>query len=147
MELCDSCKKTLCDKKMEITRQGNLVTIRCIEYEKDPSKIHGYKKQLNRTARQYHTLMNLNIQEEKDMKKIRFLVNVPDKYTKEQYIKGQIKEFEDARADEILSAKRANGERYAEEVKEEVIETATKKVKAEIAVKKTRKKKENDVQR
>lgn len=79
------------------------------------------------------------------MKKLKFLVNVPDKYTKEQYIKSQIKEFEDARADEILSAKRANGERYAEEVKEEVIETATKKVKAETAVKKTRKKKENDV--
>ena len=44
MKLCDSCKKTLCDKKMEITRQGNLITIRCIEYEKDSSKIHGYKK-------------------------------------------------------------------------------------------------------
>ena len=39
------------------------------------------------------------------MKKIRFLVNVPDKYTKEQYTKGQVKEFEDARADEILSLK------------------------------------------
>ncbi len=70
--------------------------------------------------------------------KLRFLVNVPDKYTKEEYKKGQVKEFEDARADEILSAKRANGERYAEEV----IETATKKVKTETAVKKTRKKKE-----
>lgn len=79
------------------------------------------------------------------MKKIKFLVNVPDKYTREEYKKGQIKEFEDARADEILSAKRANGERYAEEVKEEVMETATKKVKAETAVKKTRKKKDNDV--
>ena len=75
------------------------------------------------------------------MKKLKFLVNVPDKYTREEYKKGQVKEFEDARADEILSAKRANGERYAEEVKEEVIETATKKVKAETAVKKTRKKK------
>ena len=61
MELCDSCKKTLCNKKMEITRKGNLVTIRCIEYEKDSSKIHGYKKQLNRTARQYDALMKLNI--------------------------------------------------------------------------------------
>lgn len=76
------------------------------------------------------------------MKKIKFLVNVPDKYTREEYKKGQIKEFENARADEILSAKKSNGERYAEEVKEEVIETATKKVKAETAVKKTRKKKE-----
>lgn len=61
MELCDSCKKTLCDKKMEITKQGNLVTIRCREYEKNPDKIHGYKKQLNRTARQCDTLMKLNI--------------------------------------------------------------------------------------
>ena len=76
------------------------------------------------------------------MKKLEFLVDVPDKYTKEEYKKGQVKEFEDARADEILSAKKANGERYAEEVKEEVIQTATKKVEAETAVKKTRKKKE-----
>lgn len=61
MELCDSCKKTLCDKKMEIIRQGNIVTIRCKEYEKDANKIQGYKRQLFRTARQGHTLMNLNI--------------------------------------------------------------------------------------
>ena len=61
MELCKTCKKTLCQKKIEIIKQGNLVTIRCIEYEKDPSKIHGYKKQLNRTARQYNALMKLNI--------------------------------------------------------------------------------------
>lgn len=61
MELCDSCKKTLCDKKMEITRQGDIVTIRCKEYEKDASKIYGYRKQLCRTARQCNTLMKLNI--------------------------------------------------------------------------------------
>ena len=61
MELCKTCKKTLCQKKIEITKQGNLVTIRCIEYEKDPSKIQGYKKQLNRTARQCDALMKLNI--------------------------------------------------------------------------------------
>jgi len=77
------------------------------------------------------------------MKKLEFLVDVPDKYTKEMYKKGQIKEFEDKRADEILSKKRANGEAYAREVEE--VETATKKVKAETAIKKTRKKKENDV--
>ena len=61
MELCDSCKKTLCDKNMEIIKEGNLVTIRCIDYEKDESKIQGYKKPLNRTARQENTLMKLNI--------------------------------------------------------------------------------------
>ncbi len=61
MELCDTCKKTLCEKNMEIVKQGNLVTIRCKGYEKDSSKIQGYKKQLNRTARQCDTLMKLNI--------------------------------------------------------------------------------------
>lgn len=75
------------------------------------------------------------------MKKLEFLVDVPDKYTKEMYTKGQVKEFEDKRAEEILSKKRANGQAYAREVIEE-IETATKKVKAETAVKKTRKKSE-----
>lgn len=61
MELCKTCKKTLCEKNMEIVKQGNLVTIRCLDYEKDESKIHGYKKQLNRTARQCDALMKLNI--------------------------------------------------------------------------------------
>lgn len=71
------------------------------------------------------------------MRKIRFLANVHDKYTQEKYVKGQEKEFDNKRADEILKTK------YAELVEE--VETATKKVKAETAVKKTRKKKENDV--
>lgn len=70
--------------------------------------------------------------------KIKFLVNVPDKYTREEYKKGQVKEFEDSRAKEILSAKQSNGQPYAKEVVE--IETAKKEVKAEKAVKKTTKK-------
>lgn len=78
------------------------------------------------------------------MKRLKFLVDVPDKYTREMYKKGDIREFNNKRAEEILSKKRANGEAYAEEVLEEV-ETATVKVKAETAVKKTRKKKDNDV--
>ena len=73
------------------------------------------------------------------MKKIKFLVNVKDKNTGELYKINDIKEFEDARADEILNKKRANGTRYAELVAEE-IETATKTVKAETAVKKPAKK-------
>lgn len=70
--------------------------------------------------------------------KIKFLVNVPDKYTKEEYKKGQVKDFEDKRAKEILSAKQPNGQPYAEEVKE--IEVAKKEIKTEKAVKKTTKK-------
>lgn len=74
------------------------------------------------------------------MKKIKFLVNVPDKYTREEYKEGQVKQFNNKRAEEILKARRSNGQAYAElieEVKE--IETATKKVKVETATKKTRK--------
>lgn len=72
--------------------------------------------------------------------KIKFLVDISDKYTKEEYRKGQLKEFEDKRAIEILSAKQSNGQPYAEEVKEEVVEVAKKEVKTEKAVKKTTKK-------
>ena len=75
------------------------------------------------------------------MKKIKFLVNVPDKYTGERYEKGQIKEFNNERVEEILKAKRPNGGPYAVLIEEE-IETATVKTKAEKAVKRTRKKKE-----
>ena len=70
--------------------------------------------------------------------KLKFLVNIGDKYTGEKYKVGQIKEFEDKRAKEILLAKQPNGQPYAEEVVE--IETATKKVKTEKAVRKTTKK-------
>ena len=74
------------------------------------------------------------------MKTLKFLVNVPDKYTGEQYVKGQIKDFEDKRAEEILSAKQSNGNPYVEEVKVQEVETATKEVKTEKAIKKTTKK-------
>lgn len=70
--------------------------------------------------------------------KLKFLVSVPDKYTGEKYKVGQIKEFEEIRAKEILSAKQPNGQPYAEEVVE--VETAKKEVKVEKAVKKTTKK-------
>ena len=76
------------------------------------------------------------------MKKIQFLVNVPDKYTRERYKKGQIKEFNNKRAEEILNTKRANGEPYAVLV-EEKIEKAIVKSKSEKAVKRTRK--NNDI--
>ena len=46
------------------------------------------------------------------MKKIKFLVNVPDKYTKEEYKKGQVKEFEDARADVFYAMSKISDEDY-----------------------------------
>lgn len=72
--------------------------------------------------------------------KIKFLVDVPDKYTREEYKKDQVKEFKKERAMEILSARQPNGQPYAIEVKEEVVEVAKKEVKTEKAVKKTTKK-------
>lgn len=50
------------------------------------------------------------------MKKIKFLRDVPDKYTKEMYVKNQEKIFENKRADEILNARDQEGKPYAEEV-------------------------------
>lgn len=68
------------------------------------------------------------------MKKLKFLVDVPDKYTREEYKTGQIKQFTNKRAEEILNAKRSNGEPYAILV-ENKKETATKKTEKEIAIK------------
>lgn len=70
--------------------------------------------------------------------KLKFLVNVPDKYTRELYQKDQVKEFEEKRAREILTARRRNGEPYAILIEE--IETATKKKNVETAIKNTKKK-------
>ena len=72
------------------------------------------------------------------MKKVEFLADTYDKYTYVDYKKGDIVEFKDKRAEEILAAKQRNGQPYAKIVEE--IETATKKVKAETATKKTAKK-------
>ena len=41
------------------------------------------------------------------MKKLKFLISVPDKHTGKQYEAGQVYEFEDKRADEILAARTA----------------------------------------
>ena len=73
------------------------------------------------------------------MKKLKFLVDTHDKYTKEKIKKGDIKKYNDERAKEILSARRGEGKPYAIEIKTDKVETATKKVKAETATKKTTK--------
>ena len=61
MKLCETCTKRNCKKRIVLTTQDNLMTIKCLDYEKDETKINGYKKQLERTARQCNTLMKLNI--------------------------------------------------------------------------------------
>ncbi|MBP3463806.1 MAG: hypothetical protein J6K45_04925 [Clostridia bacterium] len=51
------------------------------------------------------------------MKTIMFKKNVTDKNTNETYIKNQVKEFNNKRADEILKARDKEGKPYAEEIK------------------------------
>ena len=73
------------------------------------------------------------------MKTLLFKVDVPDKYTKERYFAGQVKRFEDERAEEILRARQSNGRPFAEIVEE--IETAVIEEEKEEAVQKTVRKK------
>lgn len=73
------------------------------------------------------------------MKRLKFLIQVTDKNTKEEYQEGQIVEFEDKRANEILEARLTSGEHYAIEVEEVEKEIAKKVVNKETAMKKTRK--------
>ena len=54
------------------------------------------------------------------MKKLKCLINVPDKYTGKEYKEGKVYEFEDERADEILACRtRVTKEPFFEEVIEE----------------------------
>ena len=59
MELCETCTKRNCNKRIVVTTQDNLMTIKCLDYEKDKNKIKGYKKQLERTARISKSVMGL----------------------------------------------------------------------------------------
>lgn len=42
MELCETCTKRNCKKRIVVTQQDNITTIKCLDYKKDKSKIHGY---------------------------------------------------------------------------------------------------------
>lgn len=61
MKLCETCTKQNCKKRVVVIQENNLITIKCLDYEKDETKIQGYKKQLERTTKQQDTLMKLNI--------------------------------------------------------------------------------------
>ena len=79
------------------------------------------------------------------MKKLKFLIQVTDKNTKEEYKAGQIVKFEDKRANEILAARLTNEECYAIEIKEVEKETTKKMVNKETAIKKQKRVTNNDV--
>jgi len=86
------------------------------------------------------------------MKKLECLISVPDKYTKKEYVIGEIYEFEDERAEEILSARtKVTGEPYFQEYVEPIQEEPIEEIdlpeldieEIEEKPKKKRKKKDN----
>ena len=59
MKLCETCTKRNCKKRVVVIQENNLITIKCLDYEKDETKIQGYKKQLERTAKINKSIMGL----------------------------------------------------------------------------------------
>lgn len=59
MKLCETCTKQNCKKNIIVIQEDNLITIKCLDYEKDETKIRGYKKQLERTAKINKSVMGL----------------------------------------------------------------------------------------
>lgn len=56
MKLCETCKNKNCNKNLVIIEQLNLKEVKCLDYEKDETKIKGYKEPLKRTAKQQKTV-------------------------------------------------------------------------------------------
>ena len=59
MKLCETCTKQNCKKNIVVIKQDNLITTKCLDYERDETKIRGYKKQLERTAKINKSVMGL----------------------------------------------------------------------------------------
>lgn len=59
MKLCETCTKRNCKKRVVVIQENNLITIKCLDYEKDETKTQGYKKQLERTAKINKSIMGL----------------------------------------------------------------------------------------
>ena len=59
MKLCETCTKRNCKKEIVVIQENNLTTIKCLDYEKDETKIQGYKKQIERTAKINKSVMGL----------------------------------------------------------------------------------------
>lgn len=51
MKLCETCKNNNCNRQVVIIEEDNLKTVKCLDYQKDESKIQRYKKPLEKTAK------------------------------------------------------------------------------------------------
>lgn len=59
MKLCETCTKQKCKKNIVVIQENNLITTKCLDYEKDENKIKGYKEPLERTAKFSKSIMGL----------------------------------------------------------------------------------------
>lgn len=59
--ICSTCKAKYCDKGIVVVNFNGIKQARCTDYEKDESKIEGYKKTEEITAKKSKALMRLNI--------------------------------------------------------------------------------------
>lgn len=50
MKLCETCKNSNCNRRIVVSEENGIKTIKCLEYEKDRDKIIGYKSPLDRTT-------------------------------------------------------------------------------------------------
>lgn len=58
--ICSTCKAK-CDKGIVIVNYNGTKQARCTDYEKDETKIQGYKRAEEITAKKHKALMRLNI--------------------------------------------------------------------------------------
>lgn len=57
-KVCPYCKG-ICEKGILVFQDKNTICARCVDYEKDESKIEKYKRPLNKTAKIQRTVMGL----------------------------------------------------------------------------------------
>ena len=55
---CKTCKG-ICDKGIVVIQDKDTICARCVDYERDESKIEKYKRPLNKTAKIQRTVMGL----------------------------------------------------------------------------------------
>lgn len=59
MELCETCTERNCNARIIYKKEGNMTITKCLDYEKDKSKIEGYVKPKEKTAKLERTVMGL----------------------------------------------------------------------------------------
>lgn len=59
--ICSTCKAKYCDKGIVTINCNGIKQAKCTDYEKDETKIQGYKRAEDITAKKSKALMRLNI--------------------------------------------------------------------------------------